>query len=200
MKSLFNAENWLWKPLGTLGDFVMLSLLWTLFSLPVVTLGPASAALYDAAVHSIRRGEDTVLARFFSTFKNELKEGVLAALAVLAVCAPLFLIPLFVLRRGEGLPYLLVIWMLLLGFFLLCFLCWLWPLLSRFTMRTGPLLLTSLKLAFGHILRSAAMALLWGAALYLGFRFLAPLIVCPALAAWLGTYLIEPVFQKYEEN
>ena len=44
MRQLFNPESLVWKPLGYLGDLVMLSLLWTVFSIPVVTLGPASAA------------------------------------------------------------------------------------------------------------------------------------------------------------
>ena len=89
--------------------------------------------------------------------------------------------------------------MTVLAFFLLCVLCWLWPVQSRFEMGLGALLNTSVRLAFGHILRSAAMAILWGAALYAGLRFAAPFFVCPALAALLSSYLIEPVFRKYEQ-
>ena len=92
-RALFNPESWLWKPLGYLGDLVMLSLLWAVFSVPIVTLGPASAALYDTAVHSIRRKEDTVIARFLSTFKRELKQGVLSTLLVLGLSALFFFAP-----------------------------------------------------------------------------------------------------------
>ena len=196
-RALFNPESWLWKPLGYLGDLVMLSLLWTVFSVPVVTLGPASAALYDAVVHSIRRKEDTVLVRFFSTFKRELKQGILSTLIVLAAAAVLLGLPLLLLRARGG-AYLLAV-MPVPAFFLLCVLCWLWPVQSRFAMGLGALLNTSVRLAFGHILRSAAMAILWGAALYAGLRFAAPFFVCPALAALLSSYLIEPVFRKYEQ-
>ena len=45
----FDPENAVWRPLGFLGDIVTLSLLWALCSLPVVTIGSASCALYDAA-------------------------------------------------------------------------------------------------------------------------------------------------------
>ena len=196
MRSAFNPESLIWKPLGVLGDLVMLSLLWTVFSIPLVTLGPASAALYDTAVHSIRRKEDTVLARFFSTFKRELKQGVLSSLIVLCASGVLLGVPLY-LTRTQLLPYALAA-LLIMTFFLLCFFCWLWPVLSRFTLGLGGLFANSLKLAFGNILRSAAMALVWGAAVYAGLRFIAPLFVCPALAALLSSLLIEPVFRRYE--
>lgn len=198
LRSLFNPEGWLWKPLGVLGDLVMLSLLWTVFSVPILTLGPASAALYDTAVHSIRRREDTVVARFLSTFKRELKQGILSALPVLGMSALLFFAPLLVFTRQTDWPYLLAVWYLL-AFFLLCFLCWLWPVMSRFTVSFKALHLNSLKLALGHILRSAAMAAVWGLSLYAGLRFIAPLFICPALASLLSSLLIEPVFGKYEE-
>ena len=197
MRSLFNPENWLWKPLGYLGDLVMLSLLWTVCSVPILTLGPASAALYDSVVHSIRRREDSVIARFFATFRRELKQGVLSSLIVLGTAVVLLGVPLY-LTRTRNVPYLLAA-LILLAFFLLCVLCWLWPALSRFSMGLTALFSNSLKLALGHILRSAAMALVWGAALFAGLRFVAPLFVCPALAALLCSLLIEPVFRQYEE-
>ena len=195
---IFNPESLLWKPLGVLGDFVMLSLLWTFFSIPLLTLGTASAALYDTAVHSIRHKEDTVIVRFFCTFKRELKQGVLSSLLTIGTAGLLFFLPLLIFRRQPDWQYLLAVWFLL-AFFLLCILCWLWPALSRFRMRLGALYVNSLKLAFGHILQSALMAIVWGAVLYIGLRFIAPLFVCPALAAFLSSFLIEPVFHKYEE-
>lgn len=199
IRALFNSESWLWKPLGYLGDLVMLSLLWTVFSVPIVTLGSASAALYDTAVHSIRRKEDTVVTRFLSTLKRELKQGSLSTLLVLGSSILFFFLPLLIFTRQSDWPVLLVLWYLL-AFFLLCFLCWLWPVMSRFTMGFKALHLNSLKLSFGHILRSVAMALAWGLSLYAGLRFIAPLFICPALTALLSSVLIEPVFLKYEEQ
>ena len=203
MRKGFNPESLIWKPLGYLGDLVMLSLLWTVFSVPLVTIGPASAALYDAAVHGLRREDDALLARFFSTFRRELKEGVLSTLLWAAIALALDLAlwaavtydPFF--RSILPLPVILGF---VLAFFLLGVQCWLWPTLSRFTLDLRTLTITSLRLSFGHILRSAAMAILWGAAIYAGVRYVAPLFVCPGLAAFLCTYLIEPVFLPFEEQ
>ena len=197
MHKLFNPDNFLWKPFGFIGELVILSLLWLVCSIPLITLGASSAALYDAAEHALRRRDETPIPRFLATFRRELKQGIFTTLVAFAAGAVFFFAPLLAFQRQAGLPYLIAAWVLL-GFFLLCFLCWLWPVLSRFTMELGPLLGASLRLALGHILRSAAMAVLWGAALYAGLRFAAPFFICPALAALASAHLIEPVFRKYE--
>ena len=192
MRKGFNPESLIWKPLGALGDLVMLSLLWTLFSVPVVTLGPASAALYDAAVHGIRRKEDTVITRFFAAFRRELREGVLLTLIWAAIA-----LALWAAAAYGPLPLPAVPGFVLL-FFLLCVQCWLWPALSRFAMKPGARMKSALPLAFGHILRSVPMAALWAVTIWAGLRFIAPFFVCPALAALLCSRLIEPVFRQYE--
>ena len=45
MNQIFNPENFFWKCFDKMADVVGLSLLWFMCSLPVVTIGPACAAL-----------------------------------------------------------------------------------------------------------------------------------------------------------
>ena len=202
MRNLFNPESFIWKPFGYLGDLVILSLLWVVFSIPIITLGPASAALYDATVHALRRRDETPIPRFWSTFRRELKEGVLSTLVWLGVLLALglafYAAATYIPACAEHWPLLVALALLLL-FFLLGILCWTWASLSRFTMGLRALHAAALRLSLGHSLRSAAMAILWGATLYFGLRYAAPLFACPALAAWLSSFLIEPVFRQYEE-
>lgn len=203
MRKLFNPEGLLWKPLGFLGELVTLSLLWALCSIPLVTLGPASAALYDTAVHVTRRKEGAPFERFFSTFRRELKEGVLSTLLWAALLGAIALVLWAALRLFPGFAARgLLVWLIavLIGFFALGILCWLWPTLSRFTLSFGALQSVSLRLALGHSLRSAAMALICGAALLLSLRYVFSLFILPGAAALLCSYLIEPVFLRYEEE
>ncbi len=55
--SIFNPENKFWQTLDHLADLLILSLLWLLCSLPLVTAGAATTALYDAAAHCLRGPE-----------------------------------------------------------------------------------------------------------------------------------------------
>ena len=203
LQRFFSSESLIWKPLGFLGDLVVLSLLWAVCSLPLVTLGPASAALYAAAVSVLRQKKGTPLSCFFPVFRRELKEGILSTLLCAAgmgivgllFYAALRLFPGFAERGG-----LVSVIAVLLAFFSLGVLCWVWPLLSRFTLPLGTLHVTALRLALGYSLRSAGMAIVWGAALVISLRYVSPIFVLPGLAAYLCTWLIEPVFRRYEES
>lgn len=52
--AIFNPENSIWRVTGKLVDLMILSVFWLACSLPVVTLGPASVALYHTVVQCIR--------------------------------------------------------------------------------------------------------------------------------------------------
>ena len=69
---VFRYQGWLWRALNTLTDIMALSVLWLLLSLPVLTLGAATAALYDSVVRCIRYKQPRPYARFFRTFKTSL--------------------------------------------------------------------------------------------------------------------------------
>ena len=203
MRHLFNPEGLLWKPLGFLGDLVTLSLLWVLCSIPLVTLGPATAALYDAAVHCLRRKEGLPFSRFFDTFRRELKEGVLLTLlwAALALVLGLGLYALRLLVPGFGERGAVVtLAELLLAFLYLAVVSWVFPTLSRFTMGVGALSSACSRLAPGHALRSAAMALMNALLIVASLRFVVPLMFAPALVSYLSSFLIEPVFAQYETS
>lgn len=198
-RGVFNPESLAWRPLGRLGDLILLSLFWLLCSLPVATLGASTAALYDCAAHNLRRGENDLIGRFFGTFRAELRLGTLSTLLWLALFAALLggLYGLLGAASGTAFFTPLVIAGLLLLFFLLAALVWVFPTLSRFRFSFSALQVTALRLAFGHILRSAALALLTLLALYACVRLFLPLFFLPALAAWGQTFLIEPVFARY---
>ncbi len=88
---IFNPENAFFRTADKLADLVMLSLMWALCSIPLVTLGPATAALYDAAVKILRRGEaGNIYQRFFHSFRLNFKVGALTSLAVLAAAVLLY--------------------------------------------------------------------------------------------------------------
>ena len=198
-RRFFDPEGLLWKPLGILGDLVMLSLLWGVCSIPLFTLGPATAALYDCIAHCVRGGEIGLFSRFFRTFKAEFRRGSLSTL----LWAALLALPVLALRFAQPSPTpagrALSIGCLLLLFLLLAALVWVFPLLSRFSFDFAGLNRTAPRLAFGHMLRSAAAALLTLLGFLACYFFTSPLIFVPGLVALLWSWLMEPVFQRYSE-
>lgn len=201
-RGFFDPESYAWKPLGVLGDLVMLSLLWLFVSLPVLTLGASTAALYDCAAHNLRRREADMLGRFFRTFRAELKLGALSTLLWLALFGLVLGALWLLLPRASGTACFtaLVIAGLLSLFFLLAVFVWVFPTLSRFTFSFASLQSAALRLALGNILRSLALALLTLLGLYASVRLIIPAFFAPALVAWVHSFLLEPVFARYEEE
>ena len=104
-RSIFRPYGLVWTILNTITDVVGLALCWLLCCLPVVTLFPATAALYDAVVHGIRYREDGPYKRFFRTFRAEWKSGILSTLlwgAVLGFFGYLLAVLLTMARQDSS--------------------------------------------------------------------------------------------------
>ncbi|MBP3728865.1 MAG: DUF624 domain-containing protein [Lachnospiraceae bacterium] len=201
MNRFFNPESGIWNAFGVVGELVMLSLLWGICCIPLLTIGASTTALYDSVVHVIRRQDDNLFNRFWGTFRRELKSGIASTLLWLVISGVLVL--LFILLRDNTREEAvrntgLTLYAILVPFFLLCVLCWVFPILSRFTFQTLALNATALRLAFGHILRSVLMALITLAGFLACYFLISPIMFVPACVAFLWSLLIEPVFRRYE--
>ena len=200
-RRFFNPETGIWRFFSWVGEIVSLSLVWTLCSIPLVTMGAASTALYDAVAHNMRRRESDLFQRFFGTFRRELKTGCLSTL-LWGAAVGLFVFLYRALAGAGPDGQVVTVWsvvLVILLYFVLGILSWLFPILSRFTFGFADLNRTALRIALGNILRSALMALLLGlgiAAFSQNYFFV---LFVPGLVSWLSSFLIEPVFDKYAD-
>lgn len=198
--SLFNSENWIWQPFGLVADFLILSCLWLIFSIPMVTVGAASAAMYDCCARCIKDGDRALFSRFFRTFRRELLKSIPSTLLWAAILGLLFFLIRSFIGSATGTDINLV-----LAYAMVVFLAvavgiasWVFPLLSRFTFDFASLNMTAIRLALAHLPRTMALGAVNIAAGWLCLRILMPVMVVPGIAALLSAYLLEPVFKPYE--
>lgn len=178
----------------------MLSVLWFFASLPLVTLGAATAGVYNAAAKCIIKGENGVWAHFWETFKREFATAALATLLWGGLCALLtwgvWTIRAQVVFEGMTAVILLAVWFAVLLIPVGC-LCWMFPLLSRFTFSVGGLIATSLKLTIAYLPRTFVVVALGLAGVILCVWLLLPVVIVPCLVALGWSVMMEPVFQRY---
>lgn len=198
--SLFNSENWIWQPFGLVADFLILSCLWLIFSIPMVTVGAASAAMYDCCARCIKDGDRALFSRFFRTFRRELLKSIPSTLLWAAILGLLFfLIRSFtVSAAGTDINLVLAYAMVVFLAVAVGIASWVFPLLSRFTFDFASLNMTAIRLALAHLPRTMALGAVNIAAGWLCLRLLMPVMVAPGIAALLSAYLLEPVFKPYE--
>ncbi|MGO5116396.1 DUF624 domain-containing protein [Candidatus Avoscillospira sp. LCP25S3_F1] len=104
MKRLFDFESPLMIFLFQVFDLICLSLLWAVFSIPIITIGASSTALYAAVYRCIHKGESHIWSTFWTAVLENWRRSTLVWLVALAVLALLVLDALVfrsMIARGE---------------------------------------------------------------------------------------------------
>ncbi len=87
MKNAYEQDSLLWRILNTLADVMIMTLLWLVFCIPLVTIGASTAALYTC-VFRYRRGEGVRFIReFWEAFRSNFKQATALWAIVVALLA-----------------------------------------------------------------------------------------------------------------
>lgn len=198
----FDSESMVWKPFGWIGDIVFLSLLWFICSVPIITMGAATTALYDAVAHGFCQKEPETILRFLRTLKKEFKIATLST-----IIWGVILGALFALLRAFGnnvaandTNYVITVAGLAILMMVVGVVSWVFPLLSRFTFDVKGLNITAVKLAMGQLPSTLCLGFITVLCGYVCVRFWVPFFFMPALMALAWTVLTERVFRRYEQT
>lgn len=202
MGRIFDPQNSFWRGFGLVPDVLALSLMWVVFSLPVVTIGASTTALYDAVAHGIRFKEGGCAPRFWRTFKRELPLATgswLLWAVIWGVC--MFMLTSYAnSAEPTEKSYMFVMAGRVLMLLPTGIICWIFPLLSRFTFSFGMLNRAAIAFAIGKLPRTLLLALSTAGAVYLCAWLWLPILFMPVALMYVWTLLIEKVFQKYIEE
>lgn len=200
MRSFFNPEKGIWAFISTLVDVFGLSILWIALCLPVVTIGPATAALYHTIAVCVRRCESGAFGRYLRSFLVNLKTGLLTGLIAIPTALLLFaghcIVRWYGTRLG-GAAYVLYV----AHYFALILpagmLCWLFPLLGRFDYRVKDLFRTAFQLTMAHLPSTVVAVLLTAQTAVFCIQLWWPVLFMPSVTMLLVSLLFERIFQKH---
>lgn len=85
MARLFSYDNPIWKFMGRVADVFILTVLWTVCSLPIVTIGASTSALYYVSLKMAGNREGYLCKSFFKAFKDNFAQATVLWLIMLAV-------------------------------------------------------------------------------------------------------------------
>ncbi len=106
-------------------DLILLNFLWILCSLPVITAGAATAAMYYVCITSIRCGDGYVAKRFFQSFKQNFRQITPLWICILLAVGLLTFDILFWMKVGTPFAEAMLLISLILCFFLYLWMLWL---------------------------------------------------------------------------
>nr|WP_325232999.1 YesL family protein [uncultured Oscillibacter sp.] len=200
MGEFFNPEKGIWVWLSTLVDICGLSILWTFLCLPIVTIGPATAALYYTVVKCVRGRESGAFGYYFRSFRQNFKVGLLAGLIAISLSL-LLLGGQFIVRwygtRWGGWAYVLYVAYYFALILPAGVLCWLFPLLGRFDYGVRGLFHTALQLTAAHLPSTVVVVLLTAQTAVFCIEEWWPVVFMPAVSILLVSLFFEKIFQRH---
>lgn len=200
-------EKFTSNPLFRLGeklaDLMILSILWAVFSLPILTMGSSTSALYYAIYKRFDKESETPIRDFWHAFRKNLRQGIgVSAIYVFYIAFVAFDIYLAfsgtVVFMSSDIMKQISIALLLP---ILLTLPYAFAYLARFQTGTLTILKNSFTFCAMHPLHTVAILLLLCASGAAMFFFPPCALLVPTLAAYLISRLTEKDFRKIiEEN
>lgn len=203
MNGFFNVDNPVMRFLTKLFDVMYLSILWVVFSMPIITIGASTTAMYYTSVKVIRRDCGYVFQEFFKSFKMNFVQATVSWVVVAGGSILFYSNMRFAYGIKGDMGTLLTVIYAFMGVFIIGCGAYVFPVLSRFTMKIGQLFKTSIFLFFKHFPRSVLLIVILAAgfsAMYL-LRF--SMFVVPACTSLVFSLVMEPVLKMHtphEEN
>jgi len=199
----FSTESRFYLISSRIGACVLLSMLWLLASLPIVTMGAATSALYYCAVKNLRKDEGSIIHNFFGAFRSDFRQSTVVILIFLLLSAAAYALGRCACALLETkLATVYFVW-LALGLLGTGWLHYALSCVARFHSPLKDILKNTVVLSLMHLPRTLSISVLFWVEI-VGFILLLPrsigaILFLPALTALLASFLLEPVYQKYIE-
>lgn len=200
MSGFFSIEGKFFTVTSKIADMVLITILWLIGCIPVVTILTSTASMYQTTVKCIRYDRGRVFGEFKEAYKKNLKQGI--ALTVLYVIVGIVIgfgdhYVFHLMPSRSGTAFMLLTGMMIWTFLYLINVFWLIPVFSRFSNTFGNILRLSYVISTRHLLRSILIILIAVASVLLVLVAIPLAVIVPSLAALVISYLTEPGLHKY---
>lgn len=201
---VFNVQNPFWQTMNTVFDLFVANCLWLLCCIPIVTIGPATSALFYCLIERLQGDGSYIHQDFLRSFKMNLKQGMKLGIPLTLVGIFLTLDMYLCYHTGRG------IYSFFLFFFGVFFVLWMmvnlyvFPILAKFERSCKEILI----LAFTFCIKNLPMTIMMLA--FIGFsaficRFIPGLIfiivgICAQFCAPIMASIFKPFYPKSEEE
>ncbi len=150
----FSVDGPVYKFISTLWDVIKLNFLWLLFSLPIVTIGASTIAVFSVTNKMSEEAEGYVGRQFIQAFKENWKQGIPMGLFFL-VCAYVLYLDSEIYRITES-PTVLIFGIVSAVYFVSAFI-YAFPLLARYDNTVIQTLKNSIRITMRYFARTIAL-------------------------------------------
>lgn len=207
--NIFSSDGWFARIFGTIGDIIVVNILFIICSIPIFTMGASMSAMYYTLLKKQRTGETGgIIKLFFKGFKDNFKKSTIAWLLFMLI-AFVFSLDFNLFGKGGPQENKLMYYTSVIFFILICFIAiYLFPVISAFENSLKNLIIQSIYMAAKNFIFTILIMILYTLPAY--FLLASPqvfmvgifiLIVCGfGLIAYVSSFMFIKAFSPYLED
>lgn len=200
MERLFSVDGKLMSGLSTISDYVIAGVLWLIFSIPIITLGASTAALFSTIFQIMKKEDTGPFKSFLRAFGEHFRRATVIWLIWLALGAFLVLdLYFYLMWSATGEAFGVVLFSAFCGLCMLyvCIGMYLFPYTVVFSSNLRRTFINSAYLSFRHLPVTLLMVIINLALLLLCLAFPVLFIVLPGALGAVDGMLLYRTFSRY---
>lgn len=198
MGGIFSIDSPLMQGLSKILDCVFLSILWVVFSIPLITFGASTSALYYTANKTIRNSRGYVWQQFWRGFKSSFKQSTLLWLIFALILFLLYNdIQIVGLLDGGNLTFAAKVFFIVLMAVLCMIIMYIFPYVARFSAPMKSVAKNCTFMMIRHLPWSFLAVLVVAVSAFIMWLIPITLLIMPTLGALVLTFIFERIFVRY---
>ena len=197
MGNFFSTDGPLFEGMAYIINIIYVSVLWILFSIPIITIGASSTALYYTVTKVIRHGRSYIFREFWQSFKSNLKQSTVVWLIYLVMMGILLVdirvMGAFGTAVSQTLQFVFIVGICMVSAVMVYALAY----IARFTQDVRHILTNSVLMAIRHLPKTLLLVVVLTAAVLGCYLFGLGIAFIPAVAALVDSLILESIFVQY---
>lgn len=201
MGSIFSLDGKFFAFMSKIADLIILNILWCICCVPIVTIGPATIALYYVTLKMVKNEESYIFKSFFKSFRLNLKQGI-GIWVMLFLSAAIVIVDIYIMVKWDfkyKFAFIVVFLCLLIVWSFITL--YVFPLLSTFDNTVKQTIKNSLLMSIRHLPKTILMFLITLIPLLL-FAFIPQFmpigfLLGGSLVAYLNSIFFSGIFKLY---
>ena len=191
-----NSDSLIFRIGNKVFDVIVVSLLWFVCCIPVITAGASTTALYDTVFRNIRQNRGYCYKGFFKCFKDNFKNTVQASI-IFAILTVVSMWDISLALSGGPVISGYQITFFILWILAMTWAIWTFALTARFENNWKNTLKNGLLMFFAHLPVTLGMAVIFALSAMLVWDIPVLIVVLPVGGMLLNSFMLEKVFKRY---
>lgn len=201
MNRFFEIEGKFFTIMSRAADLFVLNILWIIFSLPIITMGASTTALFYVTMRMVKNEDSYIIKDFLYSFKSKFKQSTTIWLVMLTGLLVLFMGMLKVVKQDFGWNAGLFLVIFFSGVIYVFLLVYLFPVTAKFDDTIVNIFKNTLLISIRHLPFTLILSMCAGVLGFTAVRFPVSipvwLFIGCALTAYLSSHIYNVILERY---